>query len=256
MSDIRFAGESAQNYEQKCLCVLVLDTSGSMNEIVDDSGSVKTGRTTIIDGKEYNVVNGGISRLDNLNKGLRAFYDEIASDYKSAQQMEIAIVTFDDEVRVAQSPLLIEDCPPPMLSAKGMTNLTEAMDTAIELVEARKSWYRSTNQTYYRPWIILITDGEPNDGQDIDALSRLIKSEVDQKHFQFLPIGVDNANMDVLNRLSVQLPAMPLAGTKFSQFFKWLSASMNTVIHSSEGQKVNISEGTENWISSLSNYEI
>ena len=61
-----FSSEVAENYEQKCLCVLVLDLSGSMNEIVDDSTAVATGQTIYVDGKNYNIVTGGISKLDNL----------------------------------------------------------------------------------------------------------------------------------------------------------------------------------------------
>ena len=35
-----FSAEVAENYEQKCLCALVLDISGSMNEIVDESNKI------------------------------------------------------------------------------------------------------------------------------------------------------------------------------------------------------------------------
>lgn len=40
MAKINFSAEVAENYEQKCLCVLVLDISGSMNEIVNESNIV------------------------------------------------------------------------------------------------------------------------------------------------------------------------------------------------------------------------
>ena len=52
MATNNFSAEFAENYEQKCLCVLVLDVSGSMNEIVDDSNVVSTGRTIYVDGKQ------------------------------------------------------------------------------------------------------------------------------------------------------------------------------------------------------------
>lgn len=47
-----FHAEFAENYEQKCLCVLVLDVSGSM------SGNP----------------------IRDLNKGLQDFYNDIVSD--------------------------------------------------------------------------------------------------------------------------------------------------------------------------------
>ena len=243
-----FFGESAENYEQKCLCVLVLDVSGSMNEIIDDSNTVETGRQVFVDGKMYNVVEGGISKLDNLNEGLKSFYDEISNDDTTSQRLEIAIVTFNDQVRCIQSPSLIANMNMPILLADGNTALVDAMNEAIDLVADRKNWYKSTNQTYYRPWIILMTDGEPNSGQDVETLAARIKKDCNDKRYAFLPIGVDNANMAILQQLQGNIPAMKLKGTKFSSFFKWLSASMGTVVTSEEGQKVDLTNGVSDWM--------
>lgn len=240
-----FFGESAENYEQKCLCVLVLDISGSMNEIIDDSNVVDTGRQVFVDGKMYNVVQGGISKLDNLNEGLKSFYDEIYNDETTSQRLEIAIVTFNDQVQCIQSPSLITNMDMPTLLADGDTALVDAMNEAIDLVADRKSWYKSTNQTYYRPWIILMTDGEPNQGQDVSTLAARIKKDCNDKRYAFLPIGVDNANMAILQQLQGNIPAMKLKGTKFSSFFKWLSASMGTVVTAEEGQTVDLHNGAD-----------
>ena len=246
-----FFGESAENYEQKCLCVLVLDISGSMNEIIDDSNVVDTGRQVFVDGKTYNVVQGGISKLDNLNEGLKSFYDEIYNDETTSQRLEIAIVTFNDQVKCIQSPSLITNMDMPTLLADGDTALVDAMNEAIDLVADRKSWYKSTNQTYYRPWIILMTDGEPNQGQDVSTLAARIKKDCNDKRYAFLPIGVDNANMAILQQLQGNIPAMKLKGTKFSSFFKWLSASMGTVVTAEEGQTVDLHNGAD-WMEALS----
>ena len=256
MADISFSGESAVNYAQKCLCVLVLDTSGSMNEIIDSTGSTQTGLKQVIDGKEYNICNGGISRLHKLKEGLESFYKDIANDISTSQKLELSIISFNDEVEVIQDPTLIDECPPPILSARGNTNISDAMELAMELVEARKSWYRTTNQKYYRPWIILITDGEPNQGQDMDELGAIIRKEVNQKHFEFLPIGVDNANMSALNKLKANMPPLPMKGAKFSAFFKWLSSSMGTITNTKNGDKADISKGISDFISEMGNYEI
>lgn len=254
MSAIKFDGESANNYEQKCLCVLVLDTSGSMNEIVDYTNAVNTGETRVVDGVSYNVVTGGTSRLDKLREGLASFYKDIEDDPATAQKLEVAVITFNDDVKILQNPALIEECPPPHINAHGMTNISDAMNTAMELVEARKKWYRSTGQNYYRPWIILITDGEPNAGQDMNYLAQKIRDEVARKHFEFLPIGVDNANMNILNILSANIKALPLEGTKFSQFFRWLSASMSTIISDEDTQFEQTDGSSSDWINSF--YEI
>ena len=95
--------------------------------------------------------------------------------------------------------------------------------------------------------IILITDGEPNEGMDVSALASKIKKDTSEKKYVFLPIGVDNANMQVLQSIQGQIPAMKLKGANFGSFFKWLSASMGIVVSSEEGAVVDLSEGASNW---------
>lgn len=247
MATNNFAAEFAANYEQKCLCVLVLDVSGSMNEIVDDSNVVSTGRTIYVDGKQYNVVTGGVSKLDGLNEGLQSFYREIANDDTTSQRLELAVITFNDEVNVIDGPCLVENSCLPVLEADGETAMVEAVYEAIALVNARKNWYKTTNQPYYRPWIILMTDGEPNHNQNVAGLAQQIKEDTAAKKYEFLPIGVDNANMSVLQQLAGERPAMKLKGTNFGSFFKWLSASMGTVVNTEEGQTVDLTSGAD-WL--------
>jgi uncharacterized protein YegL len=218
-----FTAEAAQNYEQKCLCVLVLDVSGSMR------------------GKP----------IDELNKGLQDFYNEIVDDVTTSQKLEVSLITFNHIVKTIQEPALVENFKMPQLSATGSTAMVSAVNEAIDKVEARKNWYKETGQTYYRPWIILMTDGEPDDDQDVDALAARIKKETEGKHFQFLPIGVEGANMAILDNIKGNIPPMKLQGTKFSSFFKWLSASMGTIVDAKEGEQVDISKGADDWITAF-----
>lgn len=240
-----FSGEGAENYEQKCLCVLVLDISGSMNEIVDDRNSVFTGRQAFVDGKLYNIMDGGITKLNKLNEGLKDFYDEISNDDTTSQRLEVAIITFNDHAQCIQAPALINNVEMPVLEADGETALVSAVNEAIDLVADRKAWYRQTNQTYYRPWIILMTDGEPNADEDVDTLAARIQQDINDKRYMFLSIGVDNANMDILQKLGGPSHTKKLEGTKFNSFFKWLSASMGTIVQAEEGQKVDLTNGTD-----------
>jgi uncharacterized protein YegL len=251
MANNDFSAEVAENYEQKCLCVLVLDLSGSMNEIVDETGMVRTGQKVYVDGNTYDVVEGGVSKLDNLRDGMKSFYDEIENDETTSQRLELCVITFNDVVTTIQEPALISNCTLPQITADGDTALVDAVYEAIDVVAARKKWYKSTNQLYYRPWIILMTDGEPNEGQDIVALAQRIKQDTQDKRYEFLPIGVDNANMAVLQSIQSNIPAMKLKGTKFGSFFKWLSASIGTVVSNQEGKTVDLTNGAADWMDSF-----
>ena len=201
MSDF-FNVESAKNYEQKNLCVLLLDVSYSMK------------------GK----------RLKSLQEGIDTFYDEITEDPVSKNRLEISIITYGEKVNVLQHPSLVEDFKMPKLIISGSTSMGKGIEEAIEIVEARKSWYKLTGQPYYRPWIINITDGEPTDIPDIDYFGDELKSQIDQNKFFFFNIGVEDADMRVLQKLSsTKMPPAKLSGLKFSEFFQWLSSSIQII---------------------------
>ena len=220
-----FSAESAENFEQKCLCVLVLDVSGSMRG----------------------------EPIKELNNGLQDFYNEIMADETTSQRLEVSIMTFNHAVQTLQEPALIENVTIPTLTAYGSTAMVDAVNEAIDKVEARKKWYKDTNQPYYRPWIILMTDGEPDDGQDVYGLAKRIENDVKDKHYVFMSVGIEGANMKTLQTLqgSGMAPAK-LKGLKFKQFFQWLSASMGTIVNHAEGEKVDLTpDPLDNWMDSF-----
>ena len=232
MSTERFAGESAVNQEQKCLCVFVLDVSGSMRG----------------------------AKLDALNQGMKDFYNEIQCgeggiSEKLIEQLEVAVIQYDEEVKILREPkLLDEEEIPPVLEERGSTTETVvAMEEAIKMVEDRKAWYKETGQKYYRPWIVVMTDGEPYGNRatasDIDAIASRVASESAAKKYFMMGIGVGEANMELLRKMCGT--ALPLQGTKFTEFFKWLSNSLSMVSTSKEGDKVNIREGSDAWMDSF-----
>lgn len=199
--------QSPVNYEQKCLCVLLLDVSGSM-----------TGNP-----------------INELQRGIEIFHSEIREDTTTANRLEVSIITFQSWVKVIQNPALVNEFQMPILNADGATCMGEAITEGINLIEARKSWYKATGQPYYRPWLIVITDGEPTDVPDLFDLHQTIQRDVDNKKYFFYAIGVEAANMDKLKQISSsQMPPAKLKGLKFADFFKWLSASMTQVISSVE----------------------
>ena len=229
----RCAGESAQNLEQKCLCVLVLDVSGSMRG----------------------------DKLNSLNQGVRDFFTQIQTadgvPESLIDQLEIAIMQYDEEIKILRDPKLLEDGElPPTLTERGsVTETVIAIEEAIKLVEDRKAFYKSTGQSYYRPWIIVMTDGEPYGKKasdaDIEAISQRVKQETSSKKYMIMGIGVgSDANMEVLKKMTAGR-AMALQGLKFGAFFEWLSNSLSVVASSKEGDKIDISDGASNWMSSF-----
>lgn len=203
-----FEGQSPENYEQKCLCMLVVDTSSSM------AGEP----------------------INQLNRGLNSFYKEVIEDEVASQRLEIGIVTFDSNVICRQEPKLVNNFEMPTLYTNGSTKLVDGVRMAIDIVDSRKKYYKDSGQNYYRPMIVLITDGEPDSDQDIIGLSNEVSTKLESKGFMFYSIGVAGYNHQKLAQICSAPPPLPLAGLEFSKFFKWLSNSISMITKSTEGE--------------------
>ena len=211
------------NYEQKCLCVLVLDTSGSMN--ADNA-------------------------IGQLNQGLQTFKSQIMNDETARDRLEIAIVSFNSEIKVELQPSLISEIEMPTLKASGQTQLVRAIEEAQQVIKDRKDYYKSKGLTYYRPWIVVMTDGAPYPAnQDIDGIAQKIQEDADAKKYVFFMIGVGNeVHDDVLSKLTTsQFPAMRMDAVNFAEFFQWLSASATVVVNSDDLTDSNVSIPQPTW---------
>jgi len=199
------AVEFAENPEPRCPCVLLLDTSGSM----------------------------GGAPIDALNEGLKAYRDDLLRDPLASRRVEVALVTFDSEVNVIQDFVTADQFEPPTLTAQGQTYMGTAINKALDMLQARKARYKANGVAYYRPWVFMITDGEPQ-GESEEAVQtavRRIRDDEAEKRVAFFAVGVERANMERLKEIVVRTP-VKLRGLSFVEMFVWLSRSSQAVAHS------------------------
>ncbi|MFT3881808.1 MAG: VWA domain-containing protein [Gemmatales bacterium] len=236
----------ASNPEPRCPCVLLIDVSGSMAEVVENSGQL-LGRTVQQDGKTYQAVSGGITRIDKVNDGIRAYHADLMSDSLATQRVEVSIITFGNTVEIVTPFITAESFSPPTLTANGSTVMGAGILQAIEALEERKQMYKQNGLHYYRPWIFFITDGEPTDSWQ--AAADKVHEGEKSKRFAFFAVGVEGANFDILKKISVRQP-LHLKGYSFREMFLWLSQSQRTVSHSNPGQEDQVKlKSPEGWAS-------
>ena len=222
-----------------CIC---LDLSGSMNTV--ESGTFKeTGRQVHIDGKLYNMVEGGTTRLDELQKGLEHLFRSIKEDDMAVDAAEIAIVGFDEEAKVLLDFDHVENQSVPHLNADGdNTAIGEGVKLALKMLEERKELYKETGVQYFQPWLVLMTDGENNvNPQALATATQTASKLVNEKKLTIFPIGIGaEADMATLAKFSPKRPPLRLKGVKFSEFFEWLSQSISRTSVSKPGEEVTL----------------
>jgi uncharacterized protein YegL len=136
-------------------------------------------------------------------------------------------------VELVRNFVTVDKFEPPRLRAFGQTHMGSGIDRAIELTDSRKATYKENGIAYYRPWIFMITDGQPEGESEEIVLqaTRRIKEYESKKGVAFFAVGVEGANMERLAQIVVRSP-VKLQGLNFADMFLWLSASMQAVSHS------------------------
>lgn len=231
-----------------CLC---LDTSGSMGRVVGGE-TCATGQQVYQDGQMWNVVTGGIVAIDELTRGVSAFYEELRSDEVARYSAEVCIVTFGGE-----EPRLVMDFANldrqtalPTLTAQGDTPMGEAVNLALDCLESRKREYQDKGVDYFQPWLVLMTDGAPNGSEEeLERAIRRTEELVNAKKLTVFPIGIgEAADMNTLKRFSPKRTPLRLQGMKFREFFQWLSQSVSRTSMSMPGESVSLDkEGILSW---------
>lgn len=194
--------------EKHIACVLLVDTSGSMNP----------------------------NAIEELNQGLQEFGAALQSDSKAWGCADVCVISFNSEVTE-----VVPFCPaasfqPPRLTAGGLTAMNEAIITGLDAIEMRKNEYKAIGVDYWRPWIFLLTDGIPTDDREFEtpALDRL-HDALNRKKINFFPMGIGNgANIPLLKKYTKDGQGMVLKASKenFREAFLWLSSSMSAASNS------------------------
>lgn len=187
--------------------------------------------------------------IEELNRGIQQFFHEVAADEVARYAVDICIVTFGDQgVRLLQDFCSLDTATCPSLTANGGTPMGEALTLALDKLAQRKQKYKSSGIDYFQPWLVVMTDGQPNgDSAVLAEACRQTSSLQAEKKLVIFPIGIGNeADMQVLGRISPKRAPLKLAGLKFVEFFQWLSKSVSRTSQSIPGEEINL-PSIESW---------
>jgi uncharacterized protein YegL len=187
-----------------------LDTSASMNTIIRELSSrdIRSTSSGYADGRNVNYVTGSylVTRLDELKRGLEMLYEKLMSDYLTKYSVEISIITFDDVARCHLEISNLADVN--IVRAKDLrtrdnTCMGEGLNMTLDILEECLHLYQEYGVDYYIPWLIIMSDGDPN-GREAEmqrAVNR-IRDMVAKSNLVITALGVgESANRSDFSRL-------------------------------------------------------
>lgn len=141
--------------------ILMLDTSDTMNWVINPEAVTHTGQFVMSEGHRVELVEGGIARITVLNEAVKKMVRTFAKYERDATEILVAVITFGKETRLILPPSAASDVRFVDLEAGGeKTPLAEALDIAKQLIEDKTQ----IPSRAFRPLVVLVSDGMADDG--------------------------------------------------------------------------------------------
>ena len=180
---------------------------------------------------------------DELNAGVRQFFNAVLSDDIAKYAVELCIISFSNQAQklldFANIERQVKSFKNVCLVASGNTAMGAAVNLSLDLLETRKKEYQDKGVDYWQPWLVLMTDGQPTDY--ITSAAKRTADLAKNKKLTIFPIGIGpGANMQRLQQFSPQREPLRLKGLMLSEFFDWLGKSVKSTSQSAPGTSVKL----------------
>ncbi len=178
--------------------------------------------------------------IEELNLGVKDFYKSIRDSSAALAACEVSIVTFGTKVEVLEKFSTVDKKKDAMFIPNGKTDMTGGVNKALQLLNKRKDEYKKNGVEYFQPWLVIFTDGAPDDPVSIVAVQDTVRQMEKEKRLSVFSVGIGNlVDMENLNKFSKK-GALKLKGNNFSEFFEWLGKSVSIVSNSTVGEKIEL----------------
>ncbi|AMW29193.1 MULTISPECIES: vWA domain-containing protein [Arthrospira] len=169
----------------------VIDTSGSMYEVLEGEETIPTGNSYFLDGKQYTQVTGGKTKIDQVIESL----ERLVSSGQADSRDRIALVRFDDSASVllpltaSTDTASLKNAIGQLRNFSGGTRMALGMEEALNIL---KNCDLSSRRT------LIFTDGQTFDESDCRDLA----TQFAEAGIPITALGVGEYNEDLLLYLS------------------------------------------------------
>lgn len=221
---------------RKLPVVLLIDVSGSMNEIIDREGMVRTGQYIESDGQQWEEVRGGRAKIEILNRAMSEMLESFKNTHSLQAEIYCHIITFGNKAEhfVQFAPagsIEWQD-----IKCEGDTDMAGAFRLVTELIDDKEK----IDSRAYRPLVVLVSDGKPDRESDWSGeLNRLLTSRSGKADRLALAIGDgESVDMEVLKTFVSKSAGRVFSASEAREIFSFfkmvtMTTQQRTVTNSS-----------------------
>lgn len=164
------------------------------------------------------------SKIDELNSSVREMLESFQKEQAVQSEINVSIITFGTEVKVHTELAPAGNIVYQDMQAKGMTYMGRAFDLAYDMIEDKTIVPKNA----YRPVVVLVSDGAPNDDHWEQKLEKFTTTGRSSKCDRWsLAIGAD-ADKDMLAKF-LDHPEKEVCHVEdaadIHKFFRFISSS-------------------------------
>ncbi|MEO8360068.1 MAG: VWA domain-containing protein [Vicinamibacteria bacterium] len=165
--------------------------------------------------------------IQSVNVGLQAMLNALRQDPYSLESVHLSVITFDVEAKtlIPLTPIESVQLPEITVPGSGATFLGAALELVTTAVRSDVLRSSSERKGDWRPMLFLMTDGNPSDLQAYRDMIPAVRA------LNFASVVAcaagPKAKVELLRELTDQVYSLDTTDSAtFSQFFKWVSASV------------------------------
>jgi uncharacterized protein YegL len=175
-------------------------------------------------------------RIDALNNAVDKMITQMKHNERLKDIVDLAIFCFGNYNKpksevIYQGFSSVGECESVFLVAEDEnTYVVDVLECALEFVRKRCEVYDKLGGSY-KPWIVLMTDGELHDSPaEINAIGRKLKEREAKGRLHFLGLGVRGFKRSQLEKFTSKKDhIIEIGAADFGEFFEWVGRSMSAI---------------------------
>ena len=182
-----------------------------------------------------------------IERAVREFIERVMGKAEARRSVDVAIGGYNDEFHLIQDWSPVSDVKEVVVEPNGMTNMTEGLEKALEMIQERRKLNSDLNIGTRVPYLIHVTDAKSNIG-DLTNVSNALRDLSAKGKLKVFTLCVDDYARDICAMVSGNGHVFELETEKgigpFLSFFHMASEIVIRTSTAAPGAPIDVSDLT------------